>query len=59
MTRTEFIKKIIADPEDPEQLLLDLGEDVCGQLGWAEGDQIEWTDLGDGVWQLHKKVKDN
>ena len=59
MTRTEFIKKIIADPEDPEQLLLDLGEDVCAQLGWAEGDKIEWTDLGDGVWQLHKKVKDN
>ena len=56
MTRTEFIRKIIADPADPEQLLLDLGEDICAQLGWAEGDQIEWTDMGDGAWQLHKKI---
>ena len=40
------------DPEDPEQLLLDLGTELCEQLGWHPGDQIEWTDNKDGSWTL-------
>lgn len=56
MTREEFIRKIIQDPENPDELLLDLGEDLCAQLGWAEGDNVEWTDNGDGTWLLTKKA---
>jgi hypothetical protein len=59
MTREQFIRKIIQDPENPDELLLDLGEDLCAQFGWAEGDQIEWTDLGDGAWQLQKKANND
>jgi hypothetical protein len=25
------------------------------QVGWKEGDEIEWTDLGNGSWSLKKK----
>ena len=42
------------DPEDPEQLLLDLGTELCEQLGWQPGDQIEWIDNKDGSWTLTK-----
>ena len=42
------------DSEDPEQLLLDLGTELCEQLGWRPGDEIEWTDNKDGTWTLHK-----
>jgi hypothetical protein len=44
------------DPEDPNELLLDLGTELCEQLGWQVGDQIEWIDNKDGSWTLHKTV---
>jgi hypothetical protein len=43
------------NPDNPEELILDLGEEICGPLGWKEGDVIVWTDLGDGSWQLIKQ----
>ena len=49
-----LIRRLIEDPEDPEQLILDLGQELCDQMGWAEGDTLIWTDLKDGSWQLKK-----
>jgi hypothetical protein len=28
------------------------------QVGWKEGDEIEWTDLGNGSWSLKKKEEE-
>lgn len=28
------------------------------EVGWKEGDQIEWTDNGDGSWTLTKKEEE-
>jgi hypothetical protein len=50
-----LIRRLIEDPEDPEQLILDLGQELCDQMGWAEGDTLIWTDLKDGSWQLKKE----
>lgn len=49
-----LVRQIVEDPEDPEQLILDLGQELCDQMGWAEGDTLTWTDLKDGSWQLKK-----
>lgn len=49
-----LVRQIVEDPEDPEQLILDLGQELCDQMGWAEGDTLIWTDLKDGSWQLKK-----
>ena len=49
-----LVRRIVEDPEDPEQLILDLGQELCDQMGWAEGDTLIWTDLKDGSWQLKK-----
>ena len=51
MTRTV---QVIEDPNNPEELLLDLGTELCAELGWAEGDTVQWIDNKDGTWQLTK-----
>ena len=55
MERT-FVQ-VIEDPDDPDQLLLDLGTELCEQLGWAVGDQLEWIDNKDGSWTLTKQTE--
>ena len=52
---TSITVNVIADPEDPEQLLLDLGTELCDRLGWQVGDQLEWIDNQDGSWTLTKR----
>ena len=37
-------------------LVITFPEDLLAQAGWAVGDVIEWTDLGNGSWQLTKKL---
>lgn len=45
---------VVANPDDPEELLLDLGLELCEQLGWHPGDTVDWTDNGDGSWTVKK-----
>ena len=44
--------------EDPENgdLILPLPEDFLKQVGWKEGDELEWIDNGDGTWQIAKII---
>jgi len=59
MIKKELIESItvtvVEDDQDPEQLLLDLGTELCEQLGWQVGDSLEWKDNGDGSWTLTKQ----
>ena len=48
--------RVIEDPDDPDQLLLDLGTELCEQLGWHPGDTLDWIDNKDGSWTLHKAI---
>ena len=48
---------VVQDDQDPDQLLLDLGTELCEQLGWAVGDQLEWIDNKDGSWTLTKQTE--
>jgi hypothetical protein len=47
---------VVEDEQDPDQLLLDLGTELCEQLGWQVGDQLEWIDNKDGSWTLTKQI---
>lgn len=51
---TKYIRNIVEDPEQPGELLLDLGNELCDELGWKTGDVIEWHDNQDGTWTLRK-----
>ena len=43
----------------PGELLLDLGLELCAQLGWQVGDTIEWIDNKDGTWLMTKSASTN
>jgi len=49
---------VVEDEQDPDQLLLDLGLELCNRLGWQPGDQLNWTNNEDGTWTLIKKTPD-
>ena len=37
-----------------EELYITLPPSAIDQMGWAEGDAIEWIDNKDGTWELKK-----
>ena len=48
--------------EDPEtgDLILPFTNEILEELGWKEGDTLEWVDNKDGSWSLvKKKIKKN
>lgn len=55
MSRYHWIKTIVED--DNGELVIDLKE-ACEELGWKEGDVIEWIDNNDGTWTIKKKEAD-
>ena len=44
--------QVIEDPNNPEELLLDLGTELCEEMGWKVGDTVQWIDNKDGTWQI-------
>jgi hypothetical protein len=45
---------VVEDPDNPGELILDLGHEVCESIGWKVGDTIQWIDNSDGTWTLKK-----
>lgn len=52
----KYIRKIIYD-QLTVQYLIDLS-DIVDELGWKEGDVIEWIDNKDGTFTLRKKEEE-
>jgi len=46
--------QVVEDPDNPGELLLDLGHELCAEIGWKVGDTVEWIDQKDGSWLLQK-----
>lgn len=42
--------------EDPEtgDIVLPLPQDMLDQVGWVEGDTLDWIDNKDGTWSIQK-----
>jgi hypothetical protein len=53
---TSYIRNVIENPDNSEELVIDLGDDLCREAGWEVGDTLEWQDMGNGSWQITKKV---
>ena len=49
--------QVVDDPDHPGELLLDLGNELCAELGWAVGDTVQWIDNKDGTWIVQKKLE--
>lgn len=54
MTSKQWVLTVIEDPDSPGELLLDLGNELCKEMGWAPGDSLEWIDNKDGTWTITK-----
>lgn len=52
MIQGRWTVQVVSDPDDPDELLLDLGIELCQQLGWKAGDTIIWHEQEDGTWLL-------
>ena len=51
--------QIVEDPDNPGELLLDLGHELCAEIGWKVGDTVEWIDQKDGTWLLRSTSQTN
>jgi hypothetical protein len=51
--RKQYTRPIIKDPNSDE-LILDLGDELCRDAGWKVGTRLEWIDAGNGSWILRK-----
>jgi hypothetical protein len=51
--------QVVEDPENPGELLLDLGNELCAEIGWKVGDTVEWIDRKDGTWLLRSTSQMN
>lgn len=51
-------KQILTVQENPDtgELFLEFPHGVIDQVGWHEGDLLEWFDNGDGSWTIEKKI---
>ena len=49
-----YTRTVSKDPES-DDLILDLGDELCREAGWEVGDTLEWIDNKDGTWTLHKQ----
>ena len=56
MTKKSWTLTIEEDPETGDGILT-FPEDLLAETGWQEGDELVWTDLGNGSWQLTKKAE--
>ena len=55
---TSYTVKVEEDPVTGD-LYIPLPQDLLDELGWVEGDVIEWVDKSDGSYQLIKQQVTN
>jgi hypothetical protein len=44
----------VQENEDTGELFLTLPLDVINQVGWWEGELLDWINNGDGSWSIQK-----
>ena len=55
----DILKKYVLPIEaDGDDLLLSFPDALMESVGWEVGDQVIWTENGDGSWTLSKVAKD-
>jgi hypothetical protein len=44
----------VQEHDDTGELFLTLPLDVINQVGWCEGELLDWINNGDGSWSIQK-----
>ncbi|CAB4241714.1 hypothetical protein UFOVP71_252 [uncultured Caudovirales phage] len=42
------------NPDNPEELILPLPQELLDMQGWGEGTTLQWIDNKDGTWSIKK-----
>lgn len=50
---TQWTITVEEDPENGDAIL-PLPQEMLDQVGWVEGDTLEWSDNKDGSWSIQK-----
>jgi len=50
-----YTVELIEDPDNPDDLILPLSEELCEELGWTVGDDLTWEVNKYGTITLSKK----
>ena len=53
MSKT-YTAEVLEDPTDPESAMLQFPEEMLAELGWVEGDTLNWAVQEDGTVILTK-----
>tara|TARA_B100000497_G_C7606130_1_gene364035 strand:- start:317 stop:493 length:177 start_codon:yes stop_codon:yes gene_type:complete len=48
-----WVAKVVADPDDPNELCLDFPDELLEEMGWVIGDELEFVEE-DGRWIIKK-----
>jgi hypothetical protein len=53
--KTSWTVVVEENPDNPEELIMPLPEDLLATQGWVEGDALIWIDNKDGTWSIKKQ----
>jgi len=56
MNQTQWTAQIVPNPDNPDEWVLDLGDELCQHLGWQVGDTLIWQQQGEGTWLLTRQL---
>jgi hypothetical protein len=45
---------LVENPDNPDEMIMPLPQDLLDTQGWTEGDTLDWSDNNDGTWTLTK-----
>lgn len=51
---TKWTITVEENPDNPDELILPLPDDLLNEAGWVEGDTLEWIDNNNGTFILEK-----
>lgn len=58
MEKKTWIAEVQEDPNNPEELILTFPQEMLEELGWKEGDILEWNETEVNAFVIHNKTKD-
>ena len=51
---TNWTVTVEENPDNPDECIIPLPQDLLDLQGWVEGDTLDWQDNGNGTWTLTK-----
>jgi hypothetical protein len=57
MQEKTWTLEVKPDPENPQEMILEFTDEIMAELGWQEGDTLDWQQRDDGSWHIENLSK--